>query len=146
MGEDARDYILNIVPFVLRFGLVVVYVDEKNRGEQEMQNQQYSASTEDFKFEVEDGLNMHNESLCVFLKTGHYDVIYREKDFKNKELRYLGQIDEELNAHLNHHRQLQNEARISAADYEHYHGKERSNRRVIRSHYEEEKERGDGIM
>ena len=98
MGEDARDYILNIVPFVLRIGLVVVYVDEKNRGEQEMQNQQYSASTEDFKFEVEDGLNMHNESLYVFLKTGHYDVIYREKDFRNKELRYLGQIDDELNA------------------------------------------------
>ena len=31
MGEDARDFIINIVPIVLRISIEVIYVDEKNR-------------------------------------------------------------------------------------------------------------------
>ena len=36
MGEDARDFIINIIPFVLRVSMEIVYVDERNRGNMEM--------------------------------------------------------------------------------------------------------------
>ena len=86
MGEDARDYILNLVPFVLRISVEIVYVDEKNRLlDREMQNQFYKANTEDFKFSLDDGLDMHEHKLYLFLKTGHYDIIYKQEDFKEIE-------------------------------------------------------------
>ena len=77
MGEDARDFVINLIPYVLRVSVDIVYVDERNRGELEMQNQHYSARTSDFFFELDDSLNLHQTVLSVFLKTGHYDLIYR---------------------------------------------------------------------
>ena len=38
MDVDARDFVLNIIPFMLRTNFEVVYVDTRNRGSQEMQH------------------------------------------------------------------------------------------------------------
>ena len=38
MGEDARDFIITVIPFVLRMSIEIVFVDDKNRGELEMKN------------------------------------------------------------------------------------------------------------
>ena len=83
MGEDARDFIINLIPFMLRVSLEIVYVDEKNRGSQEMQNQLYNAKTTDFYFSLNDSLNLHEKTLYLFLKTGHYDIIYKKNWVEN---------------------------------------------------------------
>ena len=42
MGEDARDFVINITPLVMWVSLeVAVYVDEPKRAEIEMENQLY---------------------------------------------------------------------------------------------------------
>ena len=98
MGEDARDFIINIIPLVLRISVDIVYVDERNRGNKEMLNQHYEARTPDYFFELNDSLNLHKEVINLFLKTGHYDIIYKRdwfegfetlisKDWKTEELR-----------------------------------------------------------
>ena len=43
MGVDARDFIIDLIPLVLRVSLEVVYVDEENQGHLEMQKQLYAA-------------------------------------------------------------------------------------------------------
>ena len=105
MGEDARDTIINIIPLVLRISLEVVYVDEKNRGDNEMKNQHYDANSEDFRFSLEDGLDLHGQTLYLFLKTGHYDIIYKTEDFK--EIEGVVEVDEQFNAILRQHKEDQ---------------------------------------
>ena len=102
MGEDARDFIINLIPFVLRINVEIVYVDEKNRGAQEMQNQLFQSNTEDFKFSLDDGLDMHDQTIYLFLKTGHYDIIYKTEGFK--EITKLSKYDDELNEMLQRHK------------------------------------------
>ena len=77
MGEDARDFIINLTPLVLRVSLEVFYVDEQGRGELEMLKQSFKAKTTEFFFSLPDSLNLHDEVISVFLKTEHYDIIYR---------------------------------------------------------------------
>ena len=79
MGEDARDFIINLTPIVLRISLEVVYVDEPNRGDFEMQYQNYSAEAPSFSCELNDSLNLHSTVLSVLLRTRHYDIIYRKQ-------------------------------------------------------------------
>ena len=76
-GEDARDFIINLTPLVIRVSLEGVYVDERNRSNLVMERQHYSARMEDFFFEIDDSLNLHSTELSVFLKSGHYDIIYK---------------------------------------------------------------------
>ena len=77
MGEDARNFIINLTPLVLRVSVEVVHEDESNRAHSMIQNQLYEAKSKDFCFELSDSLNLHTSVLSVFLKSQHYDIIYK---------------------------------------------------------------------
>ena len=78
MGEDARDFIINLTPLVLRVSLEVIYINDPSKAQSVMQNQHYAAESADFFLELNDSLNLHTTVLSVLLRTEHYDIIYRK--------------------------------------------------------------------
>ena len=105
MGEDARDFIINLTPLMLRVSLEVVFMDTNRNGQMEMQRQLYAAETPDFFLEVDDSLNLHSTVLSVILKGGHYDIIYRNhwNEMLDPCIKREKEIHEILTEHLTTH-------------------------------------------
>ena len=93
-GEDARDFIINLTPLVLRVSLEVVYINDPSRAQSVMQNQHYAAKSSDFFSELNDSLNLHTTVLSVLLRTEHYDIIYRRHWTVSFEVCIMRDVDE----------------------------------------------------
>ena len=50
-----------------------------------MEHQQYPGCSKDYKLELPDSLGLYGEEISLFLKGGHYDIIYK-KEFATFEL------------------------------------------------------------
>ena len=66
MGSDAQDFVVNIIPLVLRTSIEIVSIHDHTQGNEEIQKQHYAARTEDFFFELPDSLNLHDRVLYLF--------------------------------------------------------------------------------
>ena len=76
MGVDARDFIINLMPLVLRVSIEVVNIDDGSNGHLEKYKQHYAARTAEFFFELRDTLNLHSTMLSICQKNNHYDILY----------------------------------------------------------------------
>ena len=88
MGEDAREVVILIAPFAFRISMHVVLVDSKNKDLKVrsllikptqnlgMESLRYPAKSEDYCLKLPDSLNLYDEEIFMFLKGGHYDIIY----------------------------------------------------------------------
>lgn len=41
---------------------------------------EFNANTEEIKLSIDDGLDMHDQTIYVLRKTGHYDILYKEQN------------------------------------------------------------------
>ena len=83
LGEDAQGLAINVIPMVFRINIQVVLVDSKNKNmsQLQMEAQEYRASNQDYKLLLDDSLQFFDDCIYLFLKTGHYDLIYNYEDF-----------------------------------------------------------------
>ena len=94
MGEDARDFIINLTPLVLRVSLEVIYINDPSKAQSVMQNQHYAAESADFFLELNDSLNLHTTVLSVLLRTEHYDIIYKRNWTASFEMCIMRDVEE----------------------------------------------------
>ena len=92
-GEDARNLILVVLPLVLRIGINIVELDLKDKRNDNF-TQLYEATAPKYYFSLKDSLNLHQDSISILLKPGHYDGIYK-KIYIDKKHNFL------LNLNLN---------------------------------------------
>ena len=60
-----------------------------------MESQSYPGASEDFKLQLPDSLQLFEEEICLFLKGGHYDIIYRQ-DFFPEEMEELFEPEDDI--------------------------------------------------
>ena len=80
LGRDAEDLVITVTSLAFRITVNVVFVDARNKDSANlhMETQKYPGSSEDYKLVLPDSLGLHDEGLFLFLKGGHYDLIYQD--------------------------------------------------------------------
>ena len=83
MGQDAENFLLNIVPIVLRINVFIVNINTSQRAkdgaEEPIVIQENKAKYDDISLKLNDQLNFHDKmfTINVLRKDGHYDLLYK---------------------------------------------------------------------
>ena len=85
MGEDAKNLILYIMPIVLRINIKLVLMD---LGKEVAHNyiETIPSRVPYISYTTDDSLNLHDETICILLKPGHYDALYEDEYISNNNI------------------------------------------------------------
>mmetsp|Transcript_29095 Transcript_29095/g.28120 ORF Transcript_29095/g.28120 Transcript_29095/m.28120 type:complete len:154 (+) Transcript_29095:1148-1609(+) len=90
MQTDAQGPLLYIMPIVMRINIYIVNIDTSKNQKQNLSKPKFNveeckADLEDISLKAFDNLNLHDYTLYVLRKDGHYDAIYfkEQKQFKD---------------------------------------------------------------
>ena len=75
--EEAVGVLLYVLPIVLRIQINIIYVDFKNP-KTKNSLQHFPSSAPNLTIKYPDALNLHEETINIILKPGHYDILYRK--------------------------------------------------------------------
>eukprot|EP01022_Parablepharisma_sp_SALTPOND_P012372 TRINITY_DN1587_c0_g1_i2.p2 TRINITY_DN1587_c0_g1~~TRINITY_DN1587_c0_g1_i2.p2 ORF type:complete len:271 (+),score=52.13 TRINITY_DN1587_c0_g1_i2:2824-3636(+) len=81
-GNDAEHVIFLVTPLVLRIRITFVMLSN-NPGETDNPVTKYEAKAKKLDYFMDDGLDLHEESLSILVTPAHFDVLY-SKDFIKK--------------------------------------------------------------
>ena len=93
MFEDARDFVFAIMPIIMRININIEFVDTRQQLQSSIPYKARQRGTTGYR--EDDHLNLHSETLSLFLHDRHYDLLYR-KDHPS-DLVWLFDRDKDLN-------------------------------------------------
>ena len=84
MNEDCQGFLQSFLPICMRMNIFIVNIDTnanvRNLRDKWVTIQDFKSEYDDIKLWIDDSLNLHNETIYVLRKDGHYDIIYRPTD------------------------------------------------------------------
>lgn len=83
MDTDAQGFLNCIIPIVMRINIFIVNIDTSLASRNAPSSQkryvinEFKSHYRDIKMEINDKLNLHDNTLYVIRKDGHYDILVK---------------------------------------------------------------------